>query len=69
LGFALRLAAIRADRDCANVLVMDEAFKYVSDGYRDSLRDLLNALAEKMGIQIIQVTHIEQLIIGKVIEV
>lgn len=68
-AFALRLSCILlhkpALRRCA---ILDEPFKFVSNEFRGRLRSLLLRLAEEMGLQIIIVTHIPELKVGKVIE-
>lgn len=58
--FCLRVA-IYAISTTDNILVFDEPFKYVSRTLRPKVAELLSALSEKMGIQFIYVTHIEEL--------
>lgn len=67
-SFALRLAALvllgpRARR----VLILDEPFKFLSAEYRERIRDLLLLLSEKLGLQIVMVTHIDELKVGRVV--
>lgn len=69
LGFSLRLAAIKSTNQCPPVLIMDEAFRHVSQDHRETLAQLCSDLSSALGIQIIHVTHIKELEIGKVIEV
>ena len=69
-AFALRAACLMLHRPkLARVLVIDEGFKFVSSQYRENVRAMLEGLAKDLGIQIIQVTHIEELETGKIIEV
>lgn len=68
-SFALRLACLLLTRPpLQRVLVLDEPFKFVSAEYRDRLRMLLEMLAKEMQVQIIMVTHIPELRVGKVVE-
>ena len=68
-AFALRLSCIMLKRPAVRrVLVMDEAFRFLSQGYRPRVRQLLESLSKKMGVQFIQITHIPELVTGKVIE-
>ena len=68
-AFALRVACLMLHRPrLSRVVVIDEGFKFVSAQYRENVRKMLEGLAEDLDIQIIQVTHIEELETGKVIE-
>jgi len=68
-AFALRVACLMLHRPrLAKVVVIDEGFKFVSSQYRENVRFMLEGLAKDLGVQIIQVTHIEELETGKVIE-
>ena len=44
-------------------MILDEPFKCVQKDKLDLVADLLNQISEKMGIQIIIVTHIPELIV------
>ena len=67
-AFALRLASILMMGNRARkILVLDEPFKFVSEEYRDNICSLIETLSKDLGIQIIMVTHIEELRIGKII--
>jgi len=68
-SFALRLACLLLSRPkLSGVIVLDEPFKFVSAEFRRNVREMLEQLSEEMGVQIIQITHIEELETGKVIE-
>lgn len=68
-AFALRVACILLSKpQVRRVLIMDEPFRFVSACYRPRLRGMLEQLAKELGMQFIQVTHIEELKTGKVIE-
>lgn len=68
-SFALRLSSLMLKRPaCRRLIVMDEPMKFVSAQYRPKLKALLESLAEKMDVQLIQVTHIPEMIAGKVVE-
>ena len=47
---------------------MDEPFKFVSEEYRENVRVLLEQLSKEMSIQFIFVTHIQELVTGKVVK-
>lgn len=69
-SFALRLVClVLRTPKLRRVLILDEAFKHLSEDYRDRVRELLVILAKEMNVQIIQVTHSDQLVAGKIIEV
>lgn len=68
-SFALRVACILlAKPPVRRVLVMDEPFRFVSACYRPRLRGMLEMLSKELGMQFIQVTHIEELKVGNIIE-
>lgn len=69
-AFALRLACLVLQRPaCRRLLVLDEPFRFVSKSYRPRLKSLLLALANEFNVQFIMVTHIPDLMTGKVVEV
>lgn len=69
-AFALRVACLVLHRPrLSKVVILDEPFRFVSAQYRDKVRAMLDGLSEDMGVQIIQVTHSEELSTGKIIEI
>lgn len=67
-GFALRLSSIMLSKPIKRkLLVMDEGFKFVSVEYHPKIRLLLEKLAEEFHVQIIFVTHTQNLQSGYVI--
>ena len=60
LCFCLRIAVFSISNS-NNVIVFDEPFKFVSRALRGRVAELLSVLCEKLGLQIIEVTHIEEL--------
>lgn len=67
-SFALRLACLLLRKPpLAKVLILDEPFKFVSSEYRENVRAMLEQLSKEMDIQFIMVTHIPELVAGKVI--
>lgn len=69
-SFALRLVSILlAAGRTRRILILDEPFKFLSAEYRERARDMLEAVANEMGFQIIMVTHIDEFRLGKVIEI
>ena len=68
-AFALRLSCLMLSRPTLRrLLVLDEPFKFVSEQYRERVRVMLETLSKDLGVQIVMVTHIEELKMGKVIE-
>lgn len=68
-AFALRVASLVLHRPrLAQVIVLDEPMKFVSEKYQVAVRSMLEQLAEDMNIQIIFVTHNENYSTGKVID-
>lgn len=68
-AFALRVGSLTLVRPALRpLLLLDEPFRFVAARHRDRLRGLVEALAYEFGIQFLIVTHIEELQIGKVVE-
>lgn len=68
-AFGLRVAAlVLGTTKYRRFLALDEPFKYVSAEYIPALRELIQRLAEEMEIQFLIVTHIPDLVCGKVVE-
>ncbi len=69
-AFALRLACLMLARPAVRrVVVLDEPFRFVSEGYQSSVREMLEMLAKDMDVQFIMVTHNEAYQCGTVIDV
>lgn len=69
-AFALRIACLVMHRPrLSRVVILDEPFKFVSARYQDNVRGMLENLSRQMGVQIIQISHVERLETGKVIEI
>jgi len=69
-SFALRLSCMMLSRPpIRRLLVLDEPFKFVSPNLRDRVRRLIEGLSEEFGIQIIMVTHMDELRAGEIIEI
>jgi DNA repair exonuclease SbcCD ATPase subunit len=67
-SFALRLSSIMMSKPHRRkFLGLDEPFKFVSAEYRPALVELLNSLTKELGFQIVMVTHIRDLEVGKVV--
>jgi hypothetical protein len=67
-AFALRVACLMLHRPrLSKLIVLDEPFKFVSADYRDNVRLMLEELSEDLGLQIVMVTHIDELETGKII--
>lgn len=68
-SFACRVASIILSKPKSRrILFLDEPFKFVSKDHRPAIRNMLERLAEEFQMQIIFVTHIDELLCGKVIE-
>ena len=69
-AFALRCACLILTRpQLRRVMLLDEPFKFVSEGYRERIRFMLEELAEDLEIQFIVVTHINELETGTIIRI
>jgi len=72
VAFALRLSSLLlSNKPVAPVEILDQPFGNVSKahGYLERVPEMLVMLAEEFGIQFIQVTHVDELKMGKVIEI
>ena len=58
--FTLRLAVF-ALSNTDNIIVLDEPFRFMSKSLRPKIAELMTTLSEKMNLQFIYVTHIEEL--------
>lgn len=68
-AFALRVACLMQHRPRLNrMVVLDEPMKYVSAEFRPRVREMLEKLSKEMKMQVIMVTHSEDLVAGKVIQ-
>lgn len=67
-AFALRLSCLMLARPpLARVVVLDEPFKFVSREFLPRVASLLEVLAEELKVQIVMVTHIQELRVGDVV--
>lgn len=67
-AFALRAAALMLHRPpLSRMVVLDEPFRFVSEEFQPRIRIMLEQLAEKLGLQVIMVTHNPVYATGKVI--
>lgn len=70
LGFALRLSALMLSvPKKRRFLALDEPMKMLSREYRPKMRELLEALCREFDIQILMVTHHQDLLSGKIVEI
>lgn len=68
-AFALRLACLLFSRPRKRkLLVLDESFKHVSSHYISNVAGLLEKLADEYGVQILLVTHRDELAVGTVVK-
>ena len=61
-SFALRVACYVLERNSDNVIILDEPFRFLSRDLQARAGTILKELSNKMGIQIIMVTHIGEII-------
>lgn len=68
-AFALRLASLVLARPGRRrTIVLDEPMKFVSRDYHPRIRTMLDMLSKELDVQLIIVTHLPKLQIGKVFE-
>lgn len=69
-SFALRIAALLMQKPAGRLLlILDEPFRFVSEEYRDRVKDLVEELSKELGIQFIIVTHMKELQCQKIVEI
>lgn len=69
-AFALRLSCLMLSvPPVRKTLILDEPFKFVSQNYRNRIKELIESLSEDLGVQIIMVTHIPEIECGKIVEI
>lgn len=61
-AFALRIASYTLERNSDNVIILDEPFRFLSRDLQSRAGEIIKTLSEKMGLQIILVTHVPELI-------
>ena len=60
VSFALRAAFWSISRT-RSVLILDEPFRFLSQDLQASAADMIRTLSDKLGLQILMVTHVEEL--------
>jgi len=67
-AFALQLSCLILSKPpLRKLMILDEPFKFVSAGYLENVRMLLEGLAKEFDMQFIMVTHLETLKTGKIV--
>ena len=61
-SFALRIACYTLQNNPNNVIILDEPFRFISRDLQSKAGEILKSLSEKLGLQIIMVTHIPELV-------
>ena len=61
-SFALRVTYWTLKGDLRNTFILDETFKFVSREYQPLCADFLSKVCEELGIQIIMVSHLDDII-------
>lgn len=59
LTLCLRIAVYNISR-VDNIICFDESMKFLSKGYREKGAELIHTLSERLGLQFIEVTHIDE---------
>lgn len=60
--FALRIACYALERGTDNVIILDEPFRFISRDLQERAGEILKTLSRKMNLQIIMVSHINEII-------
>lgn len=60
LCFALRVAVFNISHT-DDIMVFDEPMKFLSKGFREKAAELIHTLSERLGLQVIEVTHISEM--------
>lgn len=67
-AFVLQLSCLMLTKPpVRRLMILDEPFKFVSAEYQENVRIMVEMLAEDFNVQFITVTHVEELMIGKVV--
>lgn len=61
-AFALRIACYVLEHNTDNIIVLDEPFRFISRDLQKRAGSILKTLSKKLDIQIIMVTHIQELV-------
>lgn len=61
-SFALRIASYALEQGIDNVIILDEPFRFISRDLQARAGEILRMLSEKLGLQILMVTHIGEMI-------
>ncbi len=69
-AFALRLACLVLSMPTSRkLLVLDEPFRHLAVSKSEKVAQMLRQLCEELGIQIVLITHNEELRVGKIVEI
>ena len=69
-SFALRVSSIIMSKPkLRRTICFDEPFRFVSEEYWERVREMIETVSEEMGIQIIQITHNNELKTGKLFHI
>ena len=63
-SMALRIAAWSLNKNTRPIMILDEPFKNLSENLQPAASDMLKMLSEKLGLQIVIVSHIQELVNG-----
>ena len=61
-AFALRIACYVLENNTANIIILDEPFRFISRDLQERAGTILKELSNRLDIQIIMVTHIKEMI-------
>lgn len=57
VGFVLRLVMVKLTPGVRDILFLDESFRFVSESYVDRLGEFLREVADRLGVQVVMITH------------
>ena len=62
VSLALRMAFWSLTKETRPLLILDEPFRNLSDNLQNKAADMLKMLSEKLGLQVLMISHIQKLV-------
>ncbi len=62
VSLALRMAFWSLTKETRPLLILDEPFRNLSDNLQSKAADMLKMLSEKLGLQVLMISHIQKLV-------
>ena len=63
-SMALRIAAWTISKNTRPIVILDEPFRNLSENLQNRAADMVRMLSEKLGLQVILISHINELVSG-----